>query len=33
MNDFLNSDILADDLLIEVKGGADFVVVDDLAGT
>ena len=32
MNDFLNSDILTDDLLIEVKGGADFIVVDDVIG-
>ena len=33
MNAFENSDILSDDLLAEVKGGENFVVVDDLIGT
>ena len=32
MNAFENSDILSDDLLAEVKGGENFVVVDDLIG-
>jgi len=32
MNAFSNADILTDDLLIEVKGGEDLIVSDDIDG-